>query len=89
MGSVVDEAGMTSGKDGSDFEMEVVFPAVNPGEILDLDEISDAPDHQSEEEEIVPLNKNFLPTDQLTQADFGRLEPGEWLNDSLIDLFMR
>jgi Ulp1 family protease len=81
---------MTSDEDdGSDIEMEEVFPAVKPGEILDLDEVPDAPHQQRENEETVKLNSNFLPTDYLTKANFGRLEPEEWLNDSLIDLFMR
>jgi hypothetical protein len=68
-------------------DVEEVVP-IDSGDVLDLDDIPDAPSEQREED-LIPLKGNFPSTDRLTQADLERLEPGEWLNDNLMDVFSR
>ena len=70
----------------SDSDVQEVIPILS-GDVLDLDDIPDGPSEK--EEDLIPLKGNFLPTDRLTQADYGKLEPGKWLNDNLMDLFSR
>jgi Ulp1 family protease len=73
---------------GLDFEIGDLIPNIDRLDILDLDDNPDEPIEQDPEEYVI-LNDQFLRSDRLSRADFSRLDPGQWLNDSLIDLFMR
>jgi Ulp1 family protease len=72
---------------GSGLDVEDIMADVNNDlKILDLDDDENQP-IEPDSEDYVILNDKFLESDRLSRTDLGRLEPGEWLSDSLIDLF--
>ena len=74
---------------GSDLGMGDISVDVNNLNVIDLDDDDASGPIEPDTEEYVILNDNFLKGDRLTRTDFGRLEPGKWLSDNLIDLFIR
>jgi hypothetical protein len=72
----------------SDFDFFQEEQGVRIGEIpfLDLDDIPD--DIGDLDREYVRLSDEFPKSHHLTVEELGMVEPGRWLNDTLIDLMM-